>query len=65
MKQAFGYQAAALFVEQTEDVRGLVQQVTVGGPPGSVSATWDPGRRSSRPSGSRCPSEDGCSGSSS
>ena len=42
VKQAFGYEAAALFVEQTEDVRGLVQQVTVGGPPGSVSATWDP-----------------------
>jgi two-component system sensor histidine kinase KdpD len=42
VKHAFGYQAAALFVEQTEDVRGLVQQVTVGGPPGSVTATWDP-----------------------
>ena len=42
VKNAFGYEAAALFVEQTEDVRGLVQQVTVGGPPGSVSATWDP-----------------------
>jgi two-component system sensor histidine kinase KdpD len=42
VKHAFGYQAAALFVEQTEDVRGLVQQVTVGGAPGSVSATWDP-----------------------
>ena len=42
VKNAFGYSAAALFVEQTEDVRGLVQQVTVGGAPGSVSATWDP-----------------------
>jgi two-component system sensor histidine kinase KdpD len=42
VKQAFGYDAAALFVEQTEDVRGLVQQVTVGGDPGSVTATWDP-----------------------
>ncbi len=42
VKNAFGYGAAALFVEETEDVRGLVQQVTVGGPPGSVSATWDP-----------------------
>ena len=42
VKQAFGYDAAALFVEQTEDVRGLVQQVTVGAPPGSVTATWDP-----------------------
>ena len=64
VKHAFGYEAAALFVEQTEDVRGLVQQVTVGGPPGSVTATWDPrGPRSSRPNASRCPWADGCSGS--
>ena len=42
VKQAFGYDAAALFVEQTEDVRGLVQQVTVGADAGSVTATWDP-----------------------
>lgn len=42
VKDAFGYAAAGLFVEQTEDTRGLVQRVTVGGPPGSVEATWDP-----------------------
>jgi two-component system sensor histidine kinase KdpD len=42
VKNAFAYEAAALFVEQTEDVRGLVEQVTVGAPPGSVTATWDP-----------------------
>jgi two-component system sensor histidine kinase KdpD len=39
---AFGYETAGLFVEQTEDTRGLVERVTVGGPPGSVEATWDP-----------------------
>ncbi|MGZ6545888.1 MAG: sensor histidine kinase [Actinomycetota bacterium] len=42
VKDAFGYEAVGLFVEQTEDTRGLVQRVTVGGPPGSVEATWDP-----------------------
>jgi two-component system sensor histidine kinase KdpD len=42
VKDAFGYDAAGLFVEQTEDTRGLVEQVTVGGPPGTVAATWDP-----------------------
>lgn len=48
VKNAFGYEAAALFVEQTEEVRGLVQQVTVGAEPGSVDANWDP-RSSDRP----------------
>jgi two-component system sensor histidine kinase KdpD len=50
---AFGYTAAGLFVEQTEETRGLVERVTVGGPPGSVTATWDP--RSPEPAPERLP----------
>jgi two-component system sensor histidine kinase KdpD len=42
VKDTFGYSAASLFVEQTEDVRGLVQRVTVGEAPEAVEATWDP-----------------------
>jgi two-component system sensor histidine kinase KdpD len=53
LKNAFGYSAAALFAEETEGVRGLVHRVTVGAPPGSVDATWDP--RSSEPSPERLP----------
>jgi len=53
VKDAFGYDAAGLFVEQTEDTRGLVEQVVVGGPPGSVTATWDP--RSPEPAPERLP----------
>jgi len=50
---AFGYTAAGLFVEQTEETRGLVERVTVGEPPGSVTVTWDP--RSPGPAPERLP----------
>jgi two-component system sensor histidine kinase KdpD len=53
VKDAFGYEAAAIFVERTEDTQGLVQEVTVGAPPGSLSPTWDP--RSTEPSPERLP----------
>jgi two-component system sensor histidine kinase KdpD len=53
VKDAFGYDAAAIFVERTDDTQGLVQEVTVGAPPGSLAATWDP--RSSEASPERLP----------
>jgi two-component system sensor histidine kinase KdpD len=39
---AFGYDGAAIFVEQTEATRGLVREVTVGDAPGPPDAAWDP-----------------------
>ena len=38
----FGFSAATLFVEQTDEVRGLVDQVTVGDTDGPIDARWDP-----------------------
>jgi two-component system, OmpR family, sensor histidine kinase KdpD len=40
--EVFGYSAATLFVEQTDEVRGLVDQVTVGDAEGPLDAHWDP-----------------------
>ena len=53
VKDAFGYTAVALYVEQTEETRGLVEQVTVGMPARSLPATWDP--RSPDPAPERLP----------
>jgi two-component system sensor histidine kinase KdpD len=53
VKEAFGYDAAAIFVERADDTQGLVQEVTVGAAPGSLAATWDP--RSTEPSPERLP----------
>lgn len=53
VKNAFGYAGAALFVEQTEEARGLVEHVTVGEEAGSIEATWDP--RSTEPAPERLP----------
>ena len=53
VKDAFGYDAAAIFVEQGEDTRGLVERVAVGDPDGLLEPTWDP--RSPDPSPERLP----------
>jgi two-component system sensor histidine kinase KdpD len=46
--ESFGFRTAALFLQDDRGVGGLREDLTVGGPPGSLQPRWDP-REGGRP----------------
>jgi two-component system, OmpR family, sensor histidine kinase KdpD len=42
LNEVFGFEAAALFVQETREFVGLKESVVVGAAPGEISAGWDP-----------------------